>query len=194
MCTVVQAIYSVITVEHIQASIFNRRYLRWLWWYSDNSIRAILQSWCQIQRTSASLRNVNCGPGHIQCNYSTAYSCVNVQLNVSALALEICRQFTVRYTANFVPSIAHFLHFTHCELWYRTYSMYLQLHILRLQYSNKRICAAIGDMSTIQWALYCKHGAKYSAGPSVCAMWTVVPDIYNIFTAPHIQGSIFNKT
>jgi hypothetical protein len=72
--------------------------------------------------------------------------------------------------------------------------MYLQLHILRLQYSTDRICAAIGDMSTIPWALYCKHGAKYSARPPVCAMWTVVPDIYNVFTAPQIRALLFNWT
>jgi hypothetical protein len=61
--------------------------------------------------------------------------------------------------------------------------MYLQLHILRLQYSNERISAVIGHITTIQCALYCKHGAKYSAHPPVYAVWTVVQDIYNIFTA-----------
>jgi hypothetical protein len=53
---------------------------------------------------------------------------------------------------------------------------------------------AIGDISSIQWALYCKVGAIYSAHPPVYAMWTVVPDIYNVFAAPHIQASIFYWT
>jgi uncharacterized integral membrane protein len=57
-----------------------------------NSMRVILQTLCEIQRTSSSLRYVNCGPGHIQCIYSTAYSGFNVQLNGSALQLEISRQ------------------------------------------------------------------------------------------------------
>jgi hypothetical protein len=53
--------------------------------------------------TTSSLSNVKCGPGHIQCKYSSAYSDFNIQLNVSALLLEIYRQFSVRYTANMEP-------------------------------------------------------------------------------------------
>jgi hypothetical protein len=48
--------------------------------------------------------------------------------------------------------------------------MYLQLRILRLQYSTESVCAADGDISTIQCALYCKHGAKYSVHPAVYAI------------------------
>jgi hypothetical protein len=66
--------------------------------------------------------------------------------------------------------------------------------LFRLQYSADRICAAIGDISTIQCALYCKLGAKYSALPTVYAIWTAFPDMYNAITAPHIQASIFNWT
>jgi hypothetical protein len=152
----------------------------------------ILQPWWKIQSTSSSLRYVVCGPGHIQCIYSSEYSGFNIQLNVSALILVISRQFNERYTAILVPNTARLLQFTLCELWSRTYTMYLQLHIFWLQYSTERICAAIGDISTIQCALYCKHGAKYSAHSPDCAIWTVVPDIYNVLTAPYIQASIFN--
>jgi hypothetical protein len=146
----------------------------------------ILQTWCQLQRTSSSFRYANCGPGHIQCIYSSAYSDFNIHLNVSALLLEISRQFNARYTANLVPNTAHILQFTLCELWSRTYTIHLQLRIFMLQYSAVGICAAIVDTTTIQCALYSKHGAKYSAHPPAFAMWTVVPDIYNVFTAPHI--------
>jgi hypothetical protein len=69
-----------------------------------------------IQRTASSLRNENSGPGHIQCNYSTAYSGVNIRLNVSALPLLIYRQFNVRYTANMVGNTAHILQVTLCDL------------------------------------------------------------------------------
>jgi hypothetical protein len=62
----------------------------------------LLQIWCQIQRTSSSLRCDKCGPGHIQCIYSSTYSDFNIHLNVSALLLEISRQFSARYTANLV--------------------------------------------------------------------------------------------
>jgi hypothetical protein len=72
--------------------------------------------------------------------------------------------------------------------------MQLQFRIFRLQYSTERICAAIGDISTIQRGLYCKLGAKYSAYLPVCTLWTMVPVIYNAFTAPNIQASIFNWT
>jgi hypothetical protein len=149
-------------------------------------MRAILQAWIQIQRTSYSLYYVDGGPGHIQYIYSSAHSNFNIHLNVSALLLEISRQFNARYTANLVPNTAHILRFTLCELWSRTYTMHLQLHIFRLQYSFERICSAIVHITTIQCALYCKLGAKYSAHPPAFAMWTVVPVIYNAFTAPHI--------
>jgi hypothetical protein len=43
--------------------------------------------------------------------------------------------------------------------------MKLQLRIFRLQYSSARICAAIGDISTIQCALCHKLGSEYSAQP-----------------------------
>jgi hypothetical protein len=191
---VVPKIYSVFTAPHIQATIFNWTYLRCNWRYSDTSIRVILQIWCQIQRTSSSLRCVNCGPGHIQSNYCSAYSGYNIRLYLSALQLEIFRHFDPRYTANMVPYIAHILQFTLCELWSRPYTKYLQLLIVRPQYSTERICAAIGDTSTIQCSLYCKLGAKYSAHPPDYAIWTVVADIYDVLTAPHIQYSIFSLT
>jgi hypothetical protein len=116
-----------------------------------------------IQRTSSSLRYLHCGPGDIQCTYSSTYSGFNIQLNISALLLEICRQFNVSYTANMVPNTAHIVHFALSELWFRTYTMFLQLHIFRIQYSAERISAVIGDMSTILRELYCNLCAKYSA-------------------------------
>jgi hypothetical protein len=155
-------------------------------------MRVILQTWCQIQRTSSSLRYVNCGSGLIQCIYSSACSGFNIHLNVYAVLLEISRQLNARYTANLVPDTAHILRFTLRELWSRTYTMHLQLRIFRLQYSTECICAAIGVTSTIQCSLYCKLGARYCAHPPVYAMWTVLPDIYNVFTAPHIQAPIIN--
>jgi hypothetical protein len=91
-----------------------------------------------------------------------------------------------------VPNTAHILQLSLCELWFRTYTMHLQLRIFRLQYSSERICEAIGNISTILCALQCKLGAKYSANPPAYAIWTVVPDIYKAVTSPHIQSSIFN--
>jgi hypothetical protein len=149
-------------------------------------MRVILQTWRQLQRTSSCFRYVNCGPGHIQYIYSSAHSGFNIQLNVSAQLLEISRQFNARYTANLVPNTAHILQFTLCDLWSRTYTMHLQLHIFRLQYSFERIWAAVVHITTIQCALYCKLVAKYSAYPPVYATWSVVPDIYKVLTAPHI--------
>jgi hypothetical protein len=133
-------------------------------------MRVILQILCQIQSPYSGLSYVNCGPGHIQCIYSSAYSEFNIHLNVSALLMEISRQFNSRYTANLVPNTAHILRFTLCELWSRTYTIHLQLHTGRLQYSSERICSAIGNISTIQCSLYCKLGAKYSPYPPVYAM------------------------
>jgi hypothetical protein len=73
----------------------------------------------QSQRKSSSLRYLNCSPGHIQCNYSSAYSGFNIQLNVPALLLDICRHFGARCNANLVPNTAHIIQFTLCELWSR---------------------------------------------------------------------------
>jgi hypothetical protein len=153
--------------------------------YHINSMRDILQTWCQIQRTSSSLRYVNCGPGHVDCIYSSAYSDFNIQLKVGPLLLEISRQCNERYTASLVPIIAHILQFTLCELWSRPYTKYLQLRIFRPQYSAEGRSPAILGISSMQWALYCKLGAIYSAYPTVSAKWTVVPAIYKVFTAPH---------
>jgi hypothetical protein len=117
MPTVVEDIYNVITVMYIQATIFKWTCVRCYWRYSDNSMRVILQTWCQIRRTPSSLRYPNCGSRHVQCNYSSAYSGFNIQLNVSLPLLEISRQFNAHYTVNLVPNTAHVLLFTLCELW-----------------------------------------------------------------------------
>jgi hypothetical protein len=134
------------------------------------SMRIILLTWCQIQPTSSGIRYVNCGPGHIHCIYSSIYSDFNIHLNVSALLLYISRQYNARYTANLLPNTAHILQFTLCDLWSRPYTKYFQHRIFSLEYSCERICAAIGNISTIQCSLYCKLGAKYSAHPTVYAM------------------------
>jgi hypothetical protein len=186
MWTVIPDISNVFTAPHIQSWIFDWTYLRCCLRYTDICMRVILQIWCQIQRTSSCLRYVNCGPGHIQCIYSSAYSDYNVHLNVSALLLEISRQFNSRYTANLVPNTSHIIRFTQCGLWSRTYTEYFQHPICWLQYSDVGICAAIVHITTIHCALYCKLVAKYRAHPPVYAMWTVVPAIYKVFTAPHI--------
>jgi hypothetical protein len=210
-------------------------------------MRVILQTLSKTQRMSSRLRYVNCGPGHIQCIYcsaywdlnvhlnvsallleisrqfnerytaimvpntthvlrftlrelwsrdiqcnnSSAYSGCNIQVKVSALMLQIYRQFNARYTANLVTNTAHIVQFTLYELWSRTYTKYLQLRIFMLQYSAVGICAAIVDITTIQCALYCKFGAKYRAHQPVYAMWTVVPATCHVIVAPNIQASIF---
>jgi hypothetical protein len=128
----------------------------------------------------------------IQWNYSSAYSGLNNQLNVSAPLLEIYQQLNVRYTANLVPNTAHNLQFTLCDLCSRPYTKYSQHRIFRLQYSALGSSPAIGGISTIQWALYRKLGDNYSAQPPAFAIWTVVPDMYNVVTSPHIKVSVWN--
>jgi hypothetical protein len=59
----------------------------------------------------------------IQYNYRSVYSGFNIQLNVAPLLLQICRQFSDRYTANLVPNTAHVLRVTRCQLWSGTYAM-----------------------------------------------------------------------
>jgi hypothetical protein len=133
-------------------------------------MRVILQTFCQMQRTPSSFRYVNSGPAHIQSIYSSAYSDFDIQLNVSALLLQISRQCYARYTANQEPNEAHILQFVLCELWSLPYTRYLHLSIFRLQYSTEVGSPAVRGISTIQCALYCKRGANYSAHPPVYAM------------------------
>jgi hypothetical protein len=166
--------------------MFSCRCLRCYCTYHINSMRVILQTLCQIQRISSSLRYATCGPGHIQSIFSTAYLGFNIRLKVAPLLYEVSRRFNERNTANLVTITAHILQISLCELWSRTYTMHLQLRIFRLQCSSERICAAIGNISTIQCSLYCKLVAKYSAHPPVYAMRPVVPAIYKVFSAPHI--------
>jgi hypothetical protein len=192
MWTVVPDIYNAATSPHIQASIFSWTYQRPYWRHLDNSMCVILQSWSQIQSTSSGFYYVDCGPGHIQCSYSSEYSGFNNQLNVYALLLEISRQLHACHTSNLVTNTAHTLQFTLCELWSRTYTTYFQLLIFRPQYSTERICAAIGDIPILRSALYCKFGVKYSSHRPVYGVWSVVPAIYKVFTAPYIEASIFN--
>jgi hypothetical protein len=149
-------------------------------------MRVILQTWCQMQRTSSGIRYVNCGLRHIQCIYSSAYSDFTIHLKVGPMLLEVSRQFNARYTAFLVPNTEHIVQFKLCELWSRPYTKCLQLLIYMPQYSAVGICADIVDITSTQCALYCKLGAKYSAHPPVYAMWTVVPAIYKVFTTPHI--------
>jgi hypothetical protein len=119
------------------------------------SMRVILLTWCQMQNTSLSLLYVNCGPGHIQCNYSSAYSGFNIRLNLSALLLEIIGHIHACYTANLVPNAAHILLFTLCELCSLPYTRSLHLRIFRLQYLAAGNCAVILDITTIQCVLFC---------------------------------------
>jgi hypothetical protein len=148
-------VYNVFTASHIQCWIFDWTYLRCCWRYYDICMRVRLQILCQIQSPFSGLRYVNCCAGHIQSNYSSAYSGFNIRLNLSALLLEIIGHVDARYTANLVPNAAHILRYTLCELWSRIYTIHLQLRTFSLQYSSERICAAIGNISAIQCALYC---------------------------------------
>jgi hypothetical protein len=144
--------------------------MRCYWTYVDIWMRVILQTWCRIQRPSSSLCNVNLWPAHIQFNNSFACSGLNIQQKVSALLLEISRQFNARYTANLMPNTAHILRFTLCDLWSRPYTKYFQHRIFRLPYSALGICTPIADIATILRALYCKFDVKYSAHPPVYAI------------------------
>jgi hypothetical protein len=141
----------------------------------------ILQNCCQIQHTSFILRYVNSGPGHIQSIYSSAYLGFDIQLIVSARLMVICRYLDARNNANLLSNTPHIVQFTLCELWSRTYTKYLWLRLFRLQYSAVAICAVMVDITSIQCALYCTLGAKYSAHPPVYAMRSVVPVVYIVF-------------
>jgi hypothetical protein len=133
-------------------------------------MRVIVQTLSPTERTSSSLRNVYCGPGNTQCIYNSSYSGNNIQVNVSAVLFDIFQHFDARYNANLVSNLAQIPQFTLCELWFRSYTMLLELRTFRVQYSSERIGAVIGGISTIEWALNSRHGAKYSAHPPIYDM------------------------
>jgi hypothetical protein len=114
-------------------------------------MRVILQTWCQIQRMFTGVRYVNCRPGQIECKYSSVYSGFNIQVNQSALLLEISRYFDAPYTENLMSNTAHILQPTLCELWSRdiqcnnnsAYSGFnIQLNLPALLLEISRICNA----------------------------------------------------
>jgi hypothetical protein len=192
MCTVAPPIYKVLTAPHSQSTIFNWIYLRCYWRYVNNSMRLMLQTWCQIQRTTSSFALSELWSRtytmYLQLHiFRIPYSAECIFAVIGDISTTQCALYC-KLGAN----TAHNLRFALSELWSHTYTMNLQLLIFRLQYSTKRICAAFGDMSTIQCASHCIYCAKYSARPPVNAIWTVVTDIYNGVTVPHIQASIFN--
>jgi hypothetical protein len=125
MWTVDPAIYKVLVAPDIQTSIFIWTYLRCYCTYNDNSMHVILQTWCQIQHTSSSLRCVDCGPVRIQRIYSSAYLCFIIQLQVSAAAIVDITTIQCSLYSKIVPNTAHILQFTLCELWSRPFTKYL---------------------------------------------------------------------
>jgi hypothetical protein len=104
------------------------------------------------------------------------------------MLLKICLYLHACYTANFVSNTDPVLRIALCVLWSRTYTIHLQLRTFRLQYSSERICAAIGNISTIQCSLYCKLVAKYNAHPPVYALWTCGPCHIEYSYSPTYSG------
>jgi hypothetical protein len=190
MSTVVTVVYNVITVTYIQASIIKWTCQRSYWRCSDISMRVILQIWCQIHRTSSSLRCVNCAPGHIQRNYSSAYSGFNIQMNITVLLFEISRQFNARYNANLLPNTAHVLQLTLCELCSRDIQCnYISVYSgFNIQLNVTALLEIFRHFDARYTAIF---GVKHCA-PPIYAMLPVVPDIYNVITVTYIQASIFN--
>jgi hypothetical protein len=149
------------STERICAAIRDNRTLRCPLYCKFGAKYSALHPVYPMWTVVSDIYNVITAP-HIQC--------FNIQLNVSALQLQISRQFNARYTANLVTNTTHILQFSLCEQWSRSYTMHLQLSIFRLQYSAVGVCACIADISTMLRALYCKPGAKCSAHPPVYAM------------------------
>jgi hypothetical protein len=177
--TVVPDMYNVFTATQIRASLINLTYVSCYWRYIDNSMCVLLQTWCQIQRSSCSLRYLDCGSGHIQCTYSSTYAGFNIELNVSPPFLEIHRQFNVRYTANMVPNTAHILQCRYLSCapgriqckYISAYSGFnIQLTYLRLywRYIDNSMCVILQPWCQIQRA---SSGLRYmDCGPGPYTM------------------------
>jgi hypothetical protein len=92
--------------------------------------------------------------------YSTLGICATI-VDITSTQCALCCKLSAKDSAH-RPVYAR-------ELWFRTYTMHLQLRIFRLQYSTLGICAAIVDITSTQCALYCKLSAKDSAHRPVYA-------------------------
>jgi hypothetical protein len=137
-------------------------------------MRGILQTWCQVQRTSSSLCYVNCGAGHLQCNYSSAYSGLNIQLNASALLLEISRKCYARFTANLVPNKPHIPQIMLSGLWSRTYTMQIQFRIFWLQHSMN-VSALILEtyrQLSVRYTANSEPNTAYIIQFTECVLWS----------------------
>jgi hypothetical protein len=133
---------------------------------------------------------VNCGPGHLQGTYISAYIGFNIQLKVAPLLFEVSRQFNARYNANLVPITAHFLQLTLCELWSRPYTKYLQIRIFRLQYSTVGICAAIVDITSIQRVILQIWCQMQCTSPSFLYVNSGPAHIQSIYSSAYICFNI----
>jgi hypothetical protein len=159
-------------------------YLRCDWWLVDKSMRLILHSCCQMLGTISGLRCVKSGPSQIEYYYSSSYAAFNNQLNV----------YPRRNNPHFLPNEGQNIRITLCQLRSRSNPVYLQFLIFRLQYSIERIFDDIGDMLTIQCALYSTFAAKCRPYPEDYAMSTLVPVNSNRITVLPMETSIFNWT
>jgi hypothetical protein len=102
---------NISTFIHVQASIFNWKYLRCDWWFVDKSMRVILHISCEILGTISGLRYATSGLRQIQFNYSSWHSGFNIQLNVSPLLLVACRQIEARYTPHLLTNTGNIRRF-----------------------------------------------------------------------------------
>jgi hypothetical protein len=160
MSNVVPVKSNISTFLDVQASIFNRTYLRSDWCFIDKSMRVILLTCCPINRVSSCFHYVNNGPGQTKYSYISCYSGINIQMNISPPIMVKCRQFIARYTPHSLPNTGHNIWFTLCQLWSRSYPMQLQFLIFRLQNSIERISAEIGDFATNRCSLYSTFASK----------------------------------
>jgi hypothetical protein len=103
---------NTVTVLLMQASIFNRKYLRCYWWCNDNSMRVIPHNCCQMQPKSSWLRYVITGPCEIQYSYSSSYAGFNITLNVYPLRLVVYRKIGACCNPHFLTNKVHNIQFT----------------------------------------------------------------------------------
>jgi hypothetical protein len=139
----------------------------------ENSTRVIFYIFSQIQRTYSCLRYTNSGSGQIQYNYSSTYAGFNIHLNVSPQLLVVYRLIDPRYAPHLLPNTGQNIRFRLYQLWPRSNRIYIQFSIFRQQYSIERIYDDVGDMSTIQCALYSTFAAKHRAHQPICASSTL---------------------
>jgi hypothetical protein len=119
---------------------------------------------------------VNSGSCQIQCNYGSAYSGLYIQLLVSPLLLEICRQQDARHTPSLLANTADVSWILLCQLWSGSNPLLLQFCIFTRTnlHCYYLLCIEFDASHTPHWLAITAHVSRFV----VCQLWSLSNPIF----------------